>query len=86
MTTEIVLSDGRFARFRTITVMDMVMAARVDPGISTIVALCARCVTLDDEKVSFENWMKMDYALAVPVFELINKQLASACKNREGIA
>ena len=83
--SEIVLADGRFAAVRPITVMDMLHATKLPPGIGTMAALCARCATLDGQEVPVDEWLAMEYGYVLPVFEQLAKQLEAAFKMREGV-
>ena len=86
MTTEIVLSDGFFASVRNITVADMCIATKLPPGIATMAGLCSLCVKLDGREFSIDEWMILDYAYVLPVFEQLRKQLESAYSMKDGVA
>lgn len=83
---EVVLPDGRFAKFRTILVQDMAVAFSGNAGLFAMAVLASRVAALDDQPVTVAQILAMHYQTAAPIFHLINKQLMDTYRTQEGIA
>lgn len=73
MESEIVLPSGKFARFRPIVALDILMAI----GSEHIHALLiSRVVTIDDESLTYEEVLQMPAEEFVPLLGRMNEMMS----------
>ena len=73
MESEIVLPSGKFARFRPIIALDILMAV----GVEHIHALLiSRIVTIDDESLTYEEVLQMPAEEFVPLLGRMNEMMS----------
>lgn len=70
---EIVLPSGRFARFRPVLAVDILLAARAQ---FTEAAIISRVVTVDGESLSYEDVLTMEAEDFMPILSKINESLS----------
>lgn len=70
---EIVLPSGRFARFRPVLAIDILLALKAQ---FPEAALISRVVTLDGESLSYEQVLNMEAEEFMPVMVKINEILS----------
>lgn len=85
MTTEIVLPSGQFARIRPPLVRDVSLASQFPPE-QFMAALISLTVTLDDERLTVEEVMNMEYGNMLPVYEAMGNRMKLAMKTKDGVA
>lgn len=69
---EIVLPDGRFARFEPITWADMMVASDSNPH-AMYLKLAARVVTIDGEHPTVSELMAMELDLFYPIISILEE-------------
>ena len=70
---EIVLPSGRFARFRPVLAIDILLGLKAQ---FPEAALISRVVTLDEESLSYEQVLSMEAEEFMPVMVKINEILS----------
>ena len=70
---EIVLPSGRFARFRTVLAIDVLLSFKAQ---FSEAALISRVVTFDGESLSYEQVLSMEAEEFLPVLVKINEILS----------
>ena len=85
MTAEVVLPNGQFANIRPVLVRDVCLASSCQPQ-HFIAALIARTVTLDDEELTLEEVLDMEYENCLPIYEVIGRAMKHALVTRQGVA
>jgi hypothetical protein len=80
---EVVLPDGRFARYRPITVEEYLSFQHAGGTSVALAVLVSKCVTLDGGAVTVEDILRMNLAAYQPVASMVWRQLEAALRSKE---
>lgn len=80
---ECVLPDGKFARVAKIKWVDIMVSQAAGP--TAMAALASRCVTLDGEVKTYQQWCECEIEDIGPIIAELTRQLAAA-GNKQGVA
>lgn len=82
---EVVLPDGGFARIYPVLVKHLGIANLFPPE-QFMAALIACTVTIDDNRISVEEVLDMEFETAMPIYEVMTAQMKRAVKTKDGVA